>query len=113
VQEVQAEGFAYLEAIELNVPEVLAYGEPRERNTERNVYIQNYNLGETKVIHHNGKVSMTIDLSKMEVPPYWQFRYVNVKSEHENYFDSFEIVHPEKIIMNVGKINLAICGVRA
>ena len=111
VQKVQAEGFAYLEAIELNVPEVLAYGELGERNTERNVYIQNYNLGETKVIHHNGKISMIIDLSKMEVPPYWQFRYVDVKSDHENYFDSFEIVHPEKIIMNVDKINLAICGV--
>jgi len=111
VKEVQAEGFAYLEAIQLNIPEILAYGEPGERNTERNVHIQNYNLGETKVIHHSGKVSMTIDLSKMEVPPYWQFRYVDVKSDHENYFDSFEIVHPEKIIMIVDKINLAICGV--
>jgi hypothetical protein len=113
VKEVQAEGLAYLEAIELNVPEVLAYGEPGERNMERNVYIQNYNLGETKVIHHNGKISMIIDLSKMEVPPYWQFRYVDVKSEYENYFDSFEIVQSEKIIMDVDKINLAICEDRS
>ncbi len=45
VKEIQSEGVAFLEEIKLNVPEVLAYGEPDLENDERNVYIQHYNLG--------------------------------------------------------------------
>jgi hypothetical protein len=110
VQEIQSEGFAYLEEIKLHVPEVLAYGEVEMESKERNVYIQKFNLGDTKVIHHDGHIAMSLDLSKLDIPPYWQFRFVEVLSNHENYFDSLDIVHPEKIIMPVDEINVSITG---
>lgn len=81
VREIESRGVAYLEEIKLSVPEVLSYGHPEYETNERNVYIQNYNLGETKVIHKDGHISLTLDLSKMEVPPYWQFRFMNIASD--------------------------------
>lgn len=111
VKEIESQGVAYLEEIKLVVPEVLAYGSPEFETKDRNVYVQNYNLGETKIIHHNGHVSLTLDLSKLEVPPYWQFRFMNVASKYENYMDLLEIVNPESINMNVDKIDLSLRAV--
>ena len=110
VQEIQSDGYASIEEIKLRVPEVFAYGKVKVESKERNVYIQKYNLGDTKVIHHNGHIAISLDLSKLDIPPYWQFRYVEVLTNHENYCDSFEVVHPERIIMPVDKINLSIIG---
>lgn len=111
IKEIQSEGVARLEEIKLKVPLVLAYGEPGYGSIERDVYIQKFNMGETKVVHHDGHISITLDLSKLEVPPYWQFRYVHITSENKNHMDVFSILHPEKIIMNVDKIDLKIIGV--
>jgi hypothetical protein len=111
VKEVWAEGVASLEEKRLMIPEVLAYGEPCLENDKRSVYIQKFNMGETSVVHHDGHISVTLDLSGFEAPPYWQFRYVTVSSEHEDYMDSLELLYPEKIIMSVDKINLNIIGI--
>lgn len=111
VKEVEAKGIAYLEEIKLNVPEVLAYGHPEYETAKRNIYVQNYNLGRTKVIHNDGHISLTLDLSKLEVPPYWQFRFMNIASEYENYMDLFEITNSESINMNVDKVKISIFGV--
>jgi hypothetical protein len=110
VREIMADGHASLQEIKLHVPEVLAYGAAEKESKGRNVYIQKFNVGDTRVIHHNGHIAISLDLSKLEIPPYWQFRFVEVLSNHENYCDSFEVVHPEKIIMPVDKINLSIIG---
>lgn len=108
VQEIEASGIAYLEEKKLIVPEILAYGSPEYETKDRDVYIQNYNLGESKVIQHNGHVSLTLDISKLETPPYWQFRFITVESKYENYMDLLEIVGPENINMKVDKIDLSI-----
>jgi len=110
VKEIQSDGYASLGEIKLHVPEVFAYGEVKAEKKERNVYIQRFNLGDTKVIHHDGHIAISLDISKLDIPPYWQFRFIEVLSNHENYCDSFEVVHPEKIIMPVDKINLSIIG---
>lgn len=110
VKEIESSGIAYLEEIELKLPEVLAYGTPNNDLEKRNVFVQNYNLGQTKLIHHDGRISLSIDLSKFSVPPYWQFRYLNVKGKHENHLDHFEIINPEGINMVVDKIDLSIYG---
>jgi hypothetical protein len=112
VLEIQSEGRAFLEEIKLNVPEVLAYGAPLVETSERNVFIQKFNLGETRIIHHDGHISISLDLSKIEIPPYWQFGFVNVSCDQENYHDSFEVIHPEKMMMKLDKLNLAIVGIR-
>ncbi len=112
VKEVEASGIAYLEEIKLNIPKILAYGSSGENAKERNVFVQNYNLGETKVIHYNGHISLTLDLSKMKVPQYWQFRFINIEGEYENYMDLFEIVNPQNLNMIVDNVDFSIVGIK-
>ena len=83
---------------------------PRPSVILRDVYIQKYNLGETRVIHKGEDISVTLDLSKMDVPPYWQFRYVELEGGGVHNHERFELVSPEKVIMKVDKINLAIAN---
>lgn len=110
VKLIESTGVAYLEEVKLSVPEVWAFGDPDLDSINRNVYIQNYNLGETKLIHNDEHISLTLDLSKLVMPPYWQFRFMNVSSEFENYLDLLEIVNPENINMVVDRVNLSIAS---
>lgn len=106
VKEIEVKGKAALEAVVLNVPMTLAYGNPRSNTEDRNVYIQKFDLGQTGVVHHNGKISISLDLSKLEVPPFWQFRFMEVVGENENYHEQFEIIEPEKMNMKVEKCKI-------
>lgn len=108
VQSVETKGVAHLEELVLTIPEYEAYGDPSEAGLDRDVYIQKYNMGETRVIHRGEDISLTLDLSKMDLPPYWQFRYVELHGEGRHNHECFELINPEKIIMNVDKVNLAI-----
>lgn len=108
VESLQTEGTAHLEEITLTIPECLAYGEPSESSVDRDVYVQKYNLGETRIIHRGEDIAVTLDLSKLETPPYWQFRYVELYGGGWHDHQSFELLSPEKLIMKVDKINLSI-----
>lgn len=110
VREILTEGKAKLGELKLEIPEVLAYSSLDPDSLPRNVIVQRFNLGESRVIHHNKKISITIDLSKLEFLPYQQFRFVTIASKHENYLETLELISPEKIKMNVDKVNLTICA---
>jgi hypothetical protein len=110
VQEFEVSGKATLEEIELCIPETLGYGIPDDAS-ERSVIVQKYNLGNTYIVHHNDSISISLDLSKLDVPPYWQFRFVNVESKFMVNQECFEIVEPMKIVMNIDKVNMGIHGV--
>ncbi len=111
VQEVEVSGKAGIEEIVLCVPETLGYGTPLNNVTKRTVIIQKYNLGNTYIVHHNDSISLSLDLSELDVPPYWQFRFVNVESERMVNHDCFEIVEPLQIIMNIDKVKMGIHGI--
>ena len=110
VQSVETKGVAHLETIILAIPEHEAYGDPADSGVERDVYIQKYNMGQTRVIHRGEDISVTLDLSKMELPPYWQFRYVELHGGGWHNHECFEMISPEKIIMKVDGINLSIAN---
>jgi hypothetical protein len=111
VQEIEVSGKASIEEIKLCVPETAGYGTPLDNAAKRTVIVQKYNLGNTYIVHHNNSISLSLDLSKLEVPPYWQFRFVNVESDRMVNHECFEIIEPLKIVMNVDKVNMGIHGV--
>lgn len=106
VKEIEVKGKAALETVVLNVPMTLAYGKPRSNAEDRNVYIQRFDLGQTSVVHHNGNISISLDLSKLEVPPFWQFRFIEVVGKNENYHEKLEIIEPNKMNMKVEKCKI-------
>jgi hypothetical protein len=103
VKEIKVKGKAALEKIDLIVPMTLTYGIPRLDAKDRNIYIQKFNLGQTDIVHHNGNISINLDLSKLEVPEFWQFRFMEVTGKNENYLETLEIIEPEKMNMEVKK----------
>lgn len=109
VREIEVKGSAALEKMDLNMPLTLAYGQPSTDVKERNVYIQEFNLGQTSIVHHQGSVSVCLDLSNLEIPPYWQFRYFETSGDYENCIDKVEIISPENVVMKVNRIKFSIC----
>ena len=103
VEGIEVKGKVALEKIDLNVPTAIAFGVPNTNIKERNVYIQKFNLGQTEIIHHNKNLSVSLDLSKLDVPQFWQFRYIKINASDENSIEKLEIIDPEKINMKVGK----------
>lgn len=108
VIEIETRGGARVETITLNVPMTLAYGGPSARVEDRNVFIQQYDLGQTRIVHHDGRISMCLDLSKLEAPPFWQFRFFEVAAQEEYYHEKLEIIEPQNVNMRIDKCKIAI-----
>jgi hypothetical protein len=108
VEEIEVKGKAALERLDLNMPLMLAYGLPSTGAKERHVYIQTFNMGQTSIVHHQGVVSICLDLSDLDIPPYWQFRFFTTSGDQDNYIEKLEISSPEKVIMKVDKLRVNI-----
>lgn len=111
VKSIQATGKAYLETINLNLLENLSYGVASEKTIERPIIVQKYNLGQTHIIHKGSDISILIDLSLLELPPFWQFRYITIKDGGIHKIDQFEIMDFRKLTMNIDKVSLSISNV--
>ena len=57
---------------------VQTYGAPRQGLATNDAIVENYNLGETAIIHDGSRISTHLDLSALRLPPLHQFRYVSV-----------------------------------
>lgn len=110
VQCIETKGTFYLEKMNLNIPEHMAYGNPYDTGKDRDIYIQRYNMGETKIIHHGEDIAVCLDLSKMDIPPYWQFRFVEMHGEGVYKPHCIEMINPENIVMKVDKFNLTVAN---
>jgi len=111
IQSVETEGEIHLEEIQLDIPYHIAYGEPAEPSESRNVYVQKYNFGETQIIHRGVDISVSLDLSKLDLPPYWQFRFVELDGGGLHNHECFELVGIDKLIMKKDTIDLAISNI--
>lgn len=111
IEGIETQGVAYVESMKLTIPSHIAYGNPDNEGSGRNVLIQKFNLGSTRIIHSGEDVAVTLDLSELEVPPYWQFRYVELNGGGGYNFECFELVNPHALYMNVDKVKLSIVGV--
>jgi hypothetical protein len=108
VKEVEVKVKAGLEIINLNVPMILAYGDPNTRKEDRNVYVQKFNLGQTDIVYHDDKISICLDLSKLDVPTLWQFRFFEVAGQKEYYHEKLEVIEPLNMIMKIDRLRLSI-----
>lgn len=108
VKEIQVKAIARLETINLKVPMTLAYGDPNVQKEDRNVYVQKFNLGQTDIVYHDGKISISLDLSKLDVPPFWQFRFLEVEGQKEYYHEKLAVIEPLNMIMKINKLKVSI-----
>ena len=61
----------------LEIPSVVAYDTPESGTLERNVYVEQVEMGEFEIMQSTNNVSVAIDLSPMTMPANCQFHSVN------------------------------------
>jgi hypothetical protein len=97
------EGRAELAAIKADAPLVRAYGEPNISSTQREAVVEDFrSIGHTSITHSGDRISTFIDLSQVEIPPYGQFRFVNIEAAQEVDHDAFEIFGVEQKLKVTG-----------
>ncbi len=60
----------------VNIPPVVAYGSPDTKKIDRDIMVEDVDLGEFEIMQSTNTVSVVIDLSPIKNPPNSQFRYV-------------------------------------
>lgn len=97
------EGRAELVAIKADAPVIQVYGEPKVPTNQREAVIEDFRtFGHTSITHSEDRISTFIDLSQLEIPPFAQFRFVNVESPYEVDHEAFEIFGIDKAVKIFG-----------
>jgi hypothetical protein len=106
VLEIGLEGKARLIAQSISSPRVLGYGEPAQVATERPATVEQFELGETSIVHNNDRIAIEIDLAGAALPPLSQIRYF--RTAHENLLncESLAITSPEMLRVSNGRLTL-------
>jgi hypothetical protein len=109
VVEVEFSGKARIIAQNVVCPVVVAYGLPERGVEQRDAFVEQFALGESSVVHDASRITILIDLSTLDMPPFCQFRFVTVSGKEEMDHEAFELIGVEKLKVPGGrmKINIA------
>lgn len=108
VVEVEFAGKAQVIAQNMVCPVVVAYGSPERGVEQRDVVVEQFALGESSVIHDASRITIHIDISTLYMPPFCQFRFVNVSGKEEMDHEAFELVGVEKLRVPGGRMKINI-----
>lgn len=106
VKKIHTDCTVILEELPLNIPSVLIYRDPFSNNN--GVYIQNFNLGETRVIHKENNISINLDISKLNLPPSCHFMFSDFSSNETVNIEYFELIGAENLQVKPDQINFDI-----
>ncbi len=110
VKQVNIKGQGWLVEKKIKFPEVLAYDYPLLEGLNRKTYIQKFELGETEIIHNNGKISVLVDFSKLELPSFCYFKKMLISGNYENYWQKVSISGADKLLMPLDECIVNICA---
>lgn len=91
-------------------PVVFAYGSPELGVEQRNVIVEQFSLGESAIIHEASRMTMLVDISTLDMPPFCQFRFVKVSGKQKMEHESFAIIGAEKLRVPGGKMKINIAS---
>jgi hypothetical protein len=109
VLEVHFHGKAQLISKEVISPAVLAYGNPQNKTAQRDAVIEKFPPGETSIVHDASRISVFLDLSQVEVPPFCQFRFFKLIGQDEMDHEAIELAGLEKLWVQ-GTMPIKICS---
>lgn len=111
VVEVDFRGNARLTSREIASPAVLAYGEQCGDIKHREAIVEIFPLGITCVTHDASRISLFLDISRLEIPPFCQFRFFRVSSEHETDHDAVEFFGLERLRVYGPGLKIKLCSI--
>lgn len=106
VKKVHSDCLVALEELPLNIPRILIYSDPGNNNQE--AYVQNFSLGETRVIHNGNDISINLDISKLKLPPSSHFMFADFSSNETVNIEYFELIGADHLQIKADQINFEI-----
>jgi hypothetical protein len=97
VVEVGFRGNTRLTSRRIVSPAVFAYGKLGEERRQPEALVEIFPLGKTSITHDVSRISPFLDISQLEMPPFCQFRFFRVSSEHEMDYEAVEFFGVEKL----------------
>jgi Restriction endonuclease len=91
VLELSLEGSVRLVGRPLSSPTTVRYGPPVQPSVKRCVTVQQFDFGETSIVHDAERIAIEIDLSREKLPPLSQARFIRASSANELEHESFAI----------------------
>jgi hypothetical protein len=105
---VDFRGNAHLVSRTVSSSAVFAYGEPSPNPEQEDATLEMFPLGETSIIHDKSRISVLIDISQLEMPPFCQFRFFRVTGEEEMDHQTIELVGLDKLWVSRGSMTINI-----
>ena len=110
VLEIDFRGKAVLTSREVLSPAVFAYAECGQNSAVPATTVETFALGETSIVHDAGKISLFLDVSQLQIPPFCQFRFFRLSGRDEMQHEAVELVGLDRLWIQQGKMNVAICS---
>ena len=112
IVEVNFQGKARLISQEIISAAVLAHGKPDDKSVQRDVKVESFSVGDTSIVHDAGRISVFLDISQAEMPPFCQFRFFRLAGEDEMDHEAIELVGLEKLFwIDWSRMNINICSI--
>jgi len=96
------------EIITYNTPSVVAYDTPETNSLQRNVYIEQVELGQFEIMQSTDNVSVTLDLSQIPIRTNCLFNSVNFDFTRPVSLDSVNLIGPPKMGIPLSNFTIGI-----
>jgi hypothetical protein len=75
--------------------------------------VEKFPLGETSIIHDGGRISVLLDLSQIEMPPFCQFRFFRMSNQSGERMDveQVELAGVQRLWVPGGRIRLNVAPI--
>jgi hypothetical protein len=111
VLEVDFQGKARLIAKNVVPPVVFGYGEPNKDCEQREVIVEDFHsLGKTAIAHSGTRISIFLDVSQVEMPPFCQFRFFRVAGNQEMDHEALELLGVDKLWVAGKGLKVILCS---
>jgi hypothetical protein len=106
-------GKARLVSRDVISPEILSFGAPASVSDPRRAVVEKFQLGETSIIHDERRISLLLDLSQVEIPPFCQFRFfrTSLETREETDFEQVELAGLHKLRVPGGRVRVNIAPI--
>jgi hypothetical protein len=108
---VNFRGQARLISKEVVSPAILGYGRPEHSSVQREVVVETFSLGETSIVHNAAKISVFLDVTQLEIPPFCQFRFFRLAGFDEMDHEAIELAGLDKLRVQADRMDIDICPI--
>jgi len=101
-------GKARLVSRDVISPVILSFGAAASVSEPRQAIVERFPLGETSIVHDAARISLLLDVSQVEMPPFCKFRFATIshQSEEKTYVEQFQLAGLHRLWVPGGRVRV-------